>query len=165
MTAILVLTAQHVATAAEPPQKREKIETVAAALKHAFVNADAKELKAYFAPKVLYIGEGRFIDPNVMKFNEPTEITAEKLSQSYAKFADRVGKDKWKVVFGKVNPTLKKAEKDGELFKPIKAGDFIYDLHFRESVKGKRNGFDEAVIFVFRKVDGKFKVVAHLNDN
>lgn len=51
---------------------------------------------------------------------------------------------------GNIDPTLKKAAKDRVLFKAVRAGEFICDRHPREFRKGKRNGFDGVVMFVFQ---------------
>ena len=86
------------------------------------------------------------------------------LADAYSKLFERVPVEKWKQLLDKSKPSLLEAPADGEPVKFAKKGDYVYDLHFREAIKGQRAGLDEAVIFVFRKVDGKYRIVAHFAD-
>jgi type I site-specific restriction endonuclease len=129
-----------------------------------FIEADALKMKGHFADKVLVMGTPVRFAAADAKRNKPAELTAEQLAAGYAKMFDQIGRDKWNETLKKTKPTLSKATKDGEHIELAKAGDYVYDLHFREAVKGKRAGLDEAVIFVFRSVGGKYRIVGHFAD-
>jgi hypothetical protein len=128
----------------------------------AVTETDAKKMKGHFADKVLVAGDLRFVAPDAGR--KPTEVSKDQLADAYAKLFERIGRGKWTDLLKKVQPTLSKATKDGEYLEFVKAGDYVYDLHFREALKGRRKGLDEAVIFVFRKVDGRNRIVAHFAD-
>ena len=147
---------------AEVNDAENDIEPVAQQFIKAFIDADLDGMQKYFADKVLFDGDPRFIGRKVL--NNPTELTQRQLSDAYSRLFQHVGSDKWKSLLEKVKPTLVKSVSDGKPMKLAKQGDYVYDLHFREATKGKRAGLDEAVIFVFRKVGKKYQIVAHFAD-
>lgn len=127
-----------------------------------FTGADVEKMKEYFADQILFDGERRFIGRD--KLDNPAALTKRQLADAYSKLFERVPVEKWKQLLDKSKPSLLEAPADGEPVKFAKKGDYVYDLHFREAIKGQRAGLDEAVIFVFRKVDGKYRIVAHFAD-
>jgi hypothetical protein len=145
-------------------QAPKDAETAANEFLKTFIEADTANMKGHFAEKVIVLGTPvRFAAPDT-KGKKPAEVTPEQLTTGYTKMFDQIGRDKWRETLKKVKPTLSKATKDGEHIELAKAGDYVYDLHFREAVRGKRAGLDEAVIFVFRKVGDKYRIVAHFAD-
>jgi hypothetical protein len=91
-------------------------------------------------------------------------LTRDQIADGYAKLFGGIGKEQWSDIFKKTQPTLVRAAKDGELVEFVKAGDWIYDVHLREAIRGARSGLDEAVVFVWRLVDGKPRIVGHYAD-
>jgi ketosteroid isomerase-like protein len=146
------LTIPNLACAADAPAGNE-IESVTKEFVQAFVEGDAEKMQPHFAPDVI-----------VERDPERGVRKKEQLRDDYAKMISAIGRDRWSELFKKVKPTVVKAAADGEVFEFVKAGDYICDLHWRESREGQRNGLDEAVIFVFRLVDGKYKVIGHFAD-
>ena len=139
-----------------------KVEAVAQQFFEAFTNADLEKMKQHFGDEILFDGDRRFIPREVL--DEPTKLTQRQLADAYARLFERVGRKRWNELFQKSKPSLTKCTADGVPIKLAKQGDYVHDLHFREAVKGKRAGLDEAVIFVFRKVDGTYRIVAHYAD-
>jgi hypothetical protein len=135
-------------------------DTAARAFFKAFTDADAQSMKAFLAEKVRMDGDLRFLPPNA----PDGTITRDQLADGYTKLFGAIGREKWADIFRKVQPTLIRASKDGEVLAFVKAGDLIYDLHLREAIRGARSGLDDAVVFVWRVVDGKPRIVGHYAD-
>ncbi|MEX2187379.1 MAG: hypothetical protein WD875_11310 [Pirellulales bacterium] len=142
-------------------------EKAAAAVFEAYSAGDMKKLTGHFAEKVKFMGEPRIVfdsPPEPGLVGKPIDVETAKLVDGYAKVVEKVGKEKWSVMLKKCIPTLERATAKDMPIPTVEVGDFVYDLHFREATKGKRRGYDEAIIFVLRKVDGKFVVVGHFAD-
>lgn len=144
-------------------------EKAAAALFEAFAAADTQKLKSQLADKVAFMGEGRLVgglrtEPGAAP--APVNVDSAKLAEGYGTLFEKFGDDKarWTELVGKCKPTLEKAAAKGTPFEYVEAGDFVYDLHFREALKGSRRGYDEAIIFVLRKVGRKFVIIGHFAD-
>jgi hypothetical protein len=140
----------------------DDVERVAAQFFEAFIHADVDKMGQHFADKVLFDGEEQFIGREAL--DEPAELTKTELSDAYRKLFKKIGRERWSGLLKRVKPTLSEVTEDEKPVRLAKAGDYVYDLHFREAIKGKRRGLDEAILFVFRKVDGKFRIVAHFAD-
>jgi hypothetical protein len=136
-----------------------EVEKAAAAFLQAFLAADASRMKDYFADKVRIDGDMRFLTPAA-----DGTVTRDQLADGYAKFFEKIGREKWTGVIKNAKPTLTRATKDGELLDFVRAADFVYDLHFREALRGQRSDLDEAIVFVFRDVAGKPAIVGHYAD-
>jgi hypothetical protein len=134
-------------------------EKAAAAFFQGFVAGDVTRMKDHFAEKVRIEGDIRFLSPAADQ-----TVTRDQLADGYAKFFEKIGREKWTGLMKNAKPTLTRAAKDGELLSFVKAGDFVYDLHFREAVRGERSDLDEAILFVLRDVNGKPTIVAHYAD-
>jgi hypothetical protein len=164
---LLVLIASlSVVRADDDASDKTEAEKLGAVIFEAFAAGDTEKLKASLPAKVLFLGEPRLIgiEPDGGLQKTPIDVEAEKLVAGYAKVIEKVGKEKWIEMTKKCKPTLEKATADGKPLPFVKAGDFVYDLHFREAIKGKARGLDEAILFVLRRVDGKFVVVGHFAD-
>ena len=162
VSVVLLLSVMNTGAALYAADNVDDPKAVAKRFLKAFADADVEKMQQHFADQVLFHGEPRFIGR--AKLDKPTELTKRQLSDAYAKLFKRVGREKWNQLFKKTKPTLTKATADGKPIHLAKKGDYVYDLHFREATKGKRAGLDEAVIFVFRKVDNKYRIVAHFAD-
>jgi hypothetical protein len=136
--------------------EKEEVTKVASLYLNAFKKANLKEMKKYFYKNLSFDGDKKFINKN--------QLSKEELIKSYATLFNKIEKQKWSKVMDKVKPTIVKAQKDNEMFKAVKAGDYIYDLHFREAMKGKRRKLDEAIVFIFRKINGKYLIIHHYAD-
>lgn len=132
-------------------------------LVEAFKSGDADEMAKFFGKEVHFIGEHRFVGGKEPLL-KPTPVTAEVLKESYARLIKQFGKEEWKKHVPKIKPSTIVSKEGGELKGFVKEGDVVCDMHLREATKGKRNGFDEAVIFVLRKQGDTYKVVFHLAD-
>lgn len=131
----------------------------AAAFFQAFVSADVTRMKDHFAEKIRIDGDMRFLTP------APDQtVTRDQLAEGYDKFFERIGREKWTGLIKNAKPTLTRAAKDGELLAFVKAGDLVYDVHFREAIRGQRSDLDEAIVFVFRDIAGKPVIVGHYAD-
>ena len=129
----------------------------------AFKRGDAKEMSEHFAKEVRFVGDHKFIGHEA-PLKEPVAITKQVLTESYSQLIDQLGEKRWTDLTKKLKPTSTTCKKDGELNGIAKKGDIICDMHFREAAKGARNGYDEAVIFLFRKEGDSYKVVFHYAD-
>jgi hypothetical protein len=134
-------------------------EKAAAAFLQAFVSGDVTRMKEHFAEKVRIDGDLRFLSPAADQ-----TVTRDQLADGYGQFFERIGREKWTGLIKNAKPTLTRAAKDGEVVTFVKAGDFVYDLHFREAVRGARSDLDEAIVFVFRDIGGKPMIVGHYAD-
>jgi hypothetical protein len=134
-------------------------EKAAAAFFQGFVAGDVTRMKDHFAEKVRIEGDMRFLSPAADQ-----TVTRDQLADGYGKFFEKIGREKWTGLMKNAKPTLTRAAKDGELLTFVKAGDFLYDLHFREALRGERSDLDEAILFVLRDVNGKPTIVAHYAD-
>jgi hypothetical protein len=134
-------------------------EKAAAAFLQAFLAADASRMKDSFADRVRIDGDMRFLTPAA-----DGTVTRDQLADGYAKFFEKIGREKWAGVIKNAKPALTRAAKDGELLTFVKAGDFVYDRRFREALRGQRSDLDEATLFVFRDVAGKPAIVGHYAD-
>ncbi|GAB4143182.1 MAG: hypothetical protein Tsb009_14120 [Planctomycetaceae bacterium] len=126
------------------------------------IKGDVKKMSRYFADQILFDGDGRVV--GLGPLDAPVRLTKRQILDSYTKLIKRVGREKWTSLFKKTKPTLTVTVANGNPIKIARKGDYVYDLHSREAIKGKRNGLDEAVIFIFRKVKGKYLIVAHFAD-
>ena len=126
----------------------------------AFTEADAQGMKAFLAERVRWDGDFRLLPPSA----PDGTLSRDQLVDGYAKLSGAMGREKWTEIFRNVQPTLARASKDGEVLEFVKAGDLIYDLHLREAIRGARSGLDDAVVFVWRIVDGKPRIVGHFAD-
>ena len=142
--------------------KEGELDQVAKRFFKAFTEADVTKMKEHFGDKILFDGDHRFIGGD--QAAEPTELTKRQFSDAYSKLFASVGREKWKKAFEMPQPTLVQAPADGKPIALAKKGDYVYDVRFRETNKGQRAGLDEAVIFIFRKVDGRYRIVAHYAD-
>ena len=151
------------ATTPAPPVAAQisaaEAEKAAAAFLQAFMSGDGTRMKEHFAEKVRIDGDMRFLSPAADQ-----TVTRDQLAEGYGKFFERIGREKWAGLIKTVKPTLTRAAKDGEVVAFVKAGDFVYDLHFREAVRGARADLDEAIVFVFRDIGGKPMIVGHYAD-
>ena len=134
----------------------------------AFKKADIPMMSRYFASNILFLGDHK------MFYKEDSSDTLVKKTKSemiiaYNNIFKKVGVPKWSKYLLKVKPTFE-SYVTGEDYKKLldlglfEKDDILYDLHFREAVKQKRIGLDEAVIFVFRKVENRYLVVGHFAD-
>ncbi len=128
----------------------------------AFKNADAKSMSEYYADSITFAGDPKFIDKKAM--NAPISLTKGELHNSYLKLFKLVKKERWVKITSNLQPTIKTSIIGGEYKGLVKKGDFIFNLHFRKAAKGKDKGLDEAVIFIFRKINGKYLIVTHIAD-
>jgi hypothetical protein len=85
-------------------------------------------------------------------------------TEFFAKTIPAFGQDKWRKLVEKIQPTVTTAEQKDRPIEGVEPGDIVLDLHFREAIKGERNGLDEAVIFVLRKSEQGMKIVSHYAD-
>jgi len=139
-------------------KKATTAEQVAEQITNSFKKADAEGMAKYCAGKVNIIRNPR------LKGKVTPEHTKEEFTKAYSDFFKIVGKDKWIKLVKNIKPTVKKATKEDQVIKGVKKGDYIVDLHFRESYKKNRRGLDEAVIFILQKIDNEFQIVIHYAD-
>ncbi len=158
IAAALLLLASSLASMADHDHEK-----TTAAFIETFKRADAEGMAKYFSENVKFVGDHRFIDRQE-SLSKPIEISRSDLLESYNRLFALCGKEKWKRIVSKVKPSISVSENGGELKGYVKKGDVICDMNFREATKGKRNGVDEAVIFVFRREGDAYKVVFHLAD-
>lgn len=143
-------------------EKEGDVEATAKQFFEAFTAGDVKKMETHFDDQILFDGDSKFLGRSPQE--EPAKLTKQQLLAAYTKLFERVGSEKWEQAFKKCKPTLTEAAADGKPIKVVKKGDYVYDLHFREAIKGQRAGLDEAVIFVFRKVDNQYLIVGHYAD-
>ena len=129
----------------------------------AFKEADAKSMSKAFAPEIEFAGDHKFLGL-ANRIPKTVPVNAADLATSYEKLFKMYGKEPWKKLASKAKPTMTVSRDGKELKGLVKAGDIICDMHFKEAKGGKPRGFDEAVIFVFRKIDGQYRIVFHFAD-
>ena len=128
----------------------------------AFKNADTESMSKYYAESIKFLGDHKFTGK--ARSIDPVELTKEELNRCYIKLFKLVKKERWAKLTANLKPTIE-ISKAGGLYKGlVKKGDIIYNVHFRQAVKGKDKGLDEAVIFIFRKISGKYLIVSHIAD-
>ena len=150
---------------------RIKLENTANNFLEAYMNADSNKMKPYFSNKVNFLGDYSLFNES-KKQSILSEKTNIEMTEGYENFFTALNKKKpnlWKKAISKVEPHFQTLHVENDYHKLQELGlfetdDFIYDLHFREANKGERNGFDEAIIFVFRKVGDEFLIIAHMSD-
>ena len=138
-------------------------EKITASFIKAFKNGDVVGMSKHFAEEVSFIGDPKFIGRQA-GLDGPVVLSKKDLVESYTKLFKLVGHESWLKHTAKAQPTVVVSKDGSELKWGVKKGDVICDMHFREANKGKRNGLDEAVIFVFRKTGDTYKVTFHLAD-
>lgn len=158
-------------------------EAAAAAFLAALRTGDDRDLAQHFADTVRFEGEvrivgdwrdGRAVLPATARKVAPAraggsnhvavELSAADLAAGYARVVAGVTPARWQAMLERVQPTLTRVTADGEHVPFTKAGDYVYDLHLREAIKGHRSGLDEALLFVFRNVGDRHVIVAHWGD-
>jgi len=134
----------------------------------AFKKAELATMSQYFSSEILFLGDHKFFYENT-KPDIVRKKTKSELIIAYHNLFNKVGLAKWSKLLNKVKPTLESYVTGDEYNKLLKTGlfkkdDILFDIHFREGIKLKRVGLDEAVIFVFRKVNDRYLVVGHFAD-
>lgn len=166
------------ATAVEAQAPDSSAATLLAALR----TGDAAVLATLFDSTVRFDGEGRIVGEqregrlvlpaSAQRLQAPgerpsnfvaIELSGQDLAAAYARLAQS-RPEPWGQLMAAVKPTLVRVTTDGEHYEHARAGDYVYDLHLREGLKGKRSGLDEALLFVFREVGGRYVVVVHWGD-
>lgn len=145
--------------------RTETVESVVTTFLDEYSKGNAEDLGRYFAPKVAIHGDTGFLGTETP--SQPRKVfdfSSGDLVDGYSKFFEKVGKERWAQMTTQLKPTLVEAKVADEPFPGVEVGDFVYDLHFREAIKGEARGLDEAVIFVFRKLGQNYKIVAHYAD-
>lgn len=129
----------------------------------AFKNADENAMSKFFANEIEFAGDHKFLGLD-KRIPKTVPVAAKDLTASYRRLFDLYGKEEWRKLAAKTKPTFVVSEEGKELKGFVNPGDVICDMHFKEAKGGKPSGFDEAVIFVFRKVSGEYKIVFHFAD-
>jgi hypothetical protein len=119
-------------------------------------------MKPFFHRTVRFQGDPRFLGKRGEK-PYTVETSPTELARAYTELFRSKGKE-WREVLKKIEPTLSVARERGKPFQSVETNDWVYDLRFREALKGKRRGLDEAVIFVWRKVGDRYLIVSHYFD-
>ena len=136
---------------------KAEVETATKAFAAAFLTADVEKFTTYFAEKVTFEGDLRFLGaPQKAGVMEPSR---DELTKAYARMFAAFGRDNFAAVIKPSVSELKPIAKDGELFSVTKTSDWVYSL----SLPG-RTGDDDVLMFVFRRVDGVFRIIAHWAD-
>lgn len=159
MLLTLVVVVFGLTFAAEPAQPSGEVQGAEATTKglmEAFVGANAAKLTEYFADKVTFAGDLRFLGG---ESQGQQEVTREQLASAYTRMFDAMGREKWDAIMKGSIPALTRAPKAGEPFSFVKPGDYIYELR-----QPDRTGMDDVILFVLRPVEGKLKVVGHWAD-
>jgi hypothetical protein len=148
---------QSAPVAAHTQATKAEVETATTAFSAAFLAADVEKFAVYFADKVTFEGDLRFLGaPQKAGVMEPTR---DELTKAYARMFAAMGRDNFAAVVKSAVRELKPIAKDGELFSVTKTGDWVYSL----SLPG-RTGDDDVLMFVFRRVDGGYRIIAHWAD-
>jgi hypothetical protein len=139
-----------------PAADAAEANSTAKALGEVFVAADLARLKEHFAERVQFAGDLRFVSRTG---TGQVEITRDELAAAYERLFNGVGRDRWTTMMKATNPAMSRAAKDAEKFPFVKAGEYIYELRL-----AGRTGADDVIVFVLRRIDGKFRVVGHWAD-
>ena len=158
--AVFFLCATNLAGAdvpAEAEKTMQKFYTV-------FSGANAEAMTPFLADEILFVGEAEI--GGKVAWERPVKLSRKNLLAGYTKVFARWGQQDWAKLTKKAKPSAKISRKDQKLvdFGLAKEGDIIFDVHFREAKKGERNDYDEAIVFIVRKVEGEYIVVANVGD-
>jgi hypothetical protein len=164
-------------------------EKVAAELHSAFVQADFRRMSTYLADTLLFDGEVEVVTiarqgtdrtHTAREFNEgitardenqrlgpgwvSVTATRDGLVSSYEKLIERIGRDRWTSIMRSTEPSIVRVEADGASYRYSKAGDVIVRFFVRNPTRANVNSLDEAVLFILRRANGSYRVVAHFAD-
>jgi hypothetical protein len=168
-------------SASQGSAQRLSIDTVAVRVHTAFAASDFTALGKWFADTVLFDGEVQVLMKGasagmtlydstvVVRSGEILErgwiaatLTSTALTTSYNHFANKVGRPRLTAILKQRPWKLLRSDRDGFPYRHVKAGDYVTFLHLRTDEPPEV--LDEAVVFVFRQVDGAYRIVAHLAD-
>ena len=124
----------------------------------AFRNGDAWEMSAYCADTVQVIRDPRA--PGL----RTTDHTPTDFVSGYERLFSQLPSDRWEAMTEKLEPSVFVAKVQNKPVRGVQVGDFVLDMNWRETQKGKRNKLERAVIFVFRMIDEEPKLVIHYAD-
>ena len=129
----------------------------------AFKDADAESMSKFFASEIEFAGDHKFLGLDEF-IPKTVSVKKHDITSNYQKLFKRYGKEPWKKLVKKAEPSVVVSEDGKELKGLVEVGDVICNMHFKEAKGGEPGGFDEAEIFVFRKIDDEYKVVFHFAD-
>jgi len=113
---------------------------------------DVASLGEFFSETVLVGGESGFAGAPASGF---VEVDRGVLVEAYRSLFTRLGPAGWAAVMEARKPLLNVALHDGQHAGSSKTGDYIYEL-----VRPNTTKLEPILIFVFRKISGKYLIVA-----
>jgi len=133
----------------------------------AFIRGDALQLETYFSETVNFLGVYSLFSEDIPRTKQSEKKRAEVLN-AYQNLFNTIGKERWYDNMKKLRPSVESSV-NNEYQRLQKQGlfrkkDIVYDLHFREMLKGERRGLAESQLFVFRKTEHAYKIVAIFSD-
>ena len=110
----------------------------------------------YFADRVQVVGHLEFVGGSG---RGTQDVSRRELVEAYARIFDRLRSKGWAKLMEGRRPLLNIAQKDGHHFDRATAGDYVFELG-----QPAASGLVRIYVFVFRKIDGKYRIVTHAAD-
>jgi hypothetical protein len=135
-----------------------------------FAKGDLSAIESSFDDEIHYFGAFRALDPaSVKRVNSKwVAYPREEVMAAYQEMIEFVGKKEWENQVIKCDPTFTKAGKYKNFPRAmpldiIRMDDAVLDFQMSESVYNKpRATFDEIPVSIFRKVNGRYILVAQI---
>ena len=154
-TGVLAL-ASILAASPTPAQAPTDIDSLAVAFREALAASDVPGLRRFFADTVRFEGDTRFVGGRERLGQ--VVVTRDQLAQAYTRLFADAGRAEWSELIGALRSTLQRAARDGQ--PPLaSAGDYVYTL-----TQPGRSGPDDSLVFIFRRIEDRWRIVAHWAD-
>lgn len=113
-------------------------------------------LGRFFADRVQVIGHLEFVGGSG---RGTQDVSRQELVEAYARLFDRLRSKGWAKLMEGRRPLINISQKDGHHFDRATAGDYVFELG-----RPGAGGADRIYVYVFRKIDGKYRIVLHAAD-
>lgn len=158
----------------EPISAPPELRTVVNAIRDAFADGNFQEWQSYLANEIRFDGDrdiGSMLRQKTLVEGEAlgarwisAHTNRNSLIRAYETFMLRQPTEQLAAILAWGSPKLTPVMHDGQHFERARRGDWVLDLDWGAAWGLMNDGLNNDVLFVLRRVDGRFQVIAHFAD-